>query len=369
MVKKQLFIQWDSTNDCNLKCFHCYHNREGQKNHAQERSNLMNLVEVKGMIDDFVYTTKRWNMVPRLHISGGEPLMRKDLLDILDYAQQNEVSTRLLTNGTLITYEKAKEFKKRGMKRLQISIDGDKERHNYVRQKSYAFDKAMQGIANSKEAGLGVTISFTAMQSNKDYIEQAIKYSVEAGADVFGIQSYIPSKELGINDPEFIDARGLYEIYKNQRKLDTKYGNKIRLLETEVLWHLMHCDDPLKEASRETGKFLGGCGAGYSGVSVLSDGRVYPCRRLPIDIGHISEGLVKLITEKEIMHNLRDLNKIKENTNCEYISHCKGCRAIAYATTGDYMAKDPMCFRNLVKSSDLEDRYIENATSETFNCR
>ena len=368
MVKKQIFIQWDSTNDCNLRCKHCYHNKEGQKDHKQSKSNLMNLVEVKSMINNLVDTTQRWDMVPIFHISGGEPLMRKDLLDILDYTRQNHVSTRILTNGTLITLEKAKAFRKRGVERVQISIDGNKEKHNYIRQKDYAFDKAMQGISNSKNAGLGVTISFTAMQSNKWYVEQAIKDSVEAGADVFGIQSYVPDPKLGINDPEFINAQELYSIYKNQRELNKKYGNKIKLLETEVLWNLMHCDDPLKKISRETGKFLGGCGAGYSGISVLSDGTVYPCRRLPIDIGHISEGLVKLITEKEVMHNLRDLDKIKKNTGCGFVSHCKGCRAIAYATTGNYMAKDPMCFRNLVKQSDLEDKYIKNVASKTNNC-
>ena len=254
------------------------------------------------------------------------------------------------------------------MNRLQISIDGDKKRHNHIRQRPYAFDRAMQGIVNSRAAGLGVTISFTAMQSNKHYIEQAIRDSIEAGADIFGIQSYVPNKKLGVNDPEFIGAPELYEIYKNQREFSKKYGDKIRLLETEVLWNLMHCDDPLKKDSRKKGKFLGGCGAGYSGISVLSNGRVYPCRRLPIDIGHISEGLVKLITEKKVMHNLRDLNQMKKNTDCKYVPHCKGCRAIAYATTGDYMAKDPMCFRNLVKSSDLKDRYIKNATVETNNC-
>ena len=239
MVKKQIFIQWDSTNDCNLKCRHCYHNEEGQENHIQKKNNLMSLIEVKNMINDLASTTKRWNMLPKFHISGGEPLMRKDLLEILDYAQQNEVPTRLLTNGTLITQEKARAFKKRGMKRLQISIDGNKERHNFVRQRPYAFDKAMQGIANSREAGLGVTISFTAMQSNKSYIEKAIKSSIEAGADVFGIQSYVPKRELGMNDPEFIDARGLYEIYKGQRELGKKYGDKIRLLEKsgQILMH------------------------------------------------------------------------------------------------------------------------------------
>ncbi|GAG63398.1 unnamed protein product [marine sediment metagenome] len=104
VAKKQIFIQWDSTNDCNLRCHHCYHNEEGQKNHIQGKNSLMNLDEVKSMIDDLVDTTQRWDMVSRFHISGGEPLMRKDLLNILDYTQQNGVPTRLLTNGTIIKY-------------------------------------------------------------------------------------------------------------------------------------------------------------------------------------------------------------------------------------------------------------------------
>ncbi len=368
MTKKQIFIQWDSTNNCNLECKHCYHNREGNQDHVQEKKDLMSLLEVKSMVDDLINTTQRWNMEPRFHISGGEPLLRKDLLDILDYTKQNRVPTILLTNGTLITLEKAKEFKKRGMKRLQISLDGDKKTHNIVRNRNYAFDKAIQGISNSNEAGLDVTVSFTAMQSNKKYIEQVIVDSIEAGAKAFGIQSYVPDKKLGIRDPEFINSKELYRIYRFQRELDKKYGDKIKLLESEVLWHLMHNDDSLKEESREKEKYLGGCGAGFSGLSVLSNGRVYPCRRLPIDIGHISEGLIKLITENEVMQNLRDLHKIKENTGCDYVSHCKGCRAISYATTGDYMAKDPMCFKKLVKPSDLKKRDFENETKKTINC-
>jgi len=82
------------------------------------------------------------------------------------------------------------------------------------------------------------------------------------------------------------------------------------------------------------------------------------------DFRHLFEDCINKIQMKD----LRNLTQMKKNTGCEYVPHCRGCRAIAYATTGNYMAKDPMCFRNLVKSSDLKDMYIENATSETNNC-
>lgn len=354
METKQLFIQWDSTNDCNLKCSHCYHNREGHEDHIQNRD-LINLDEVKSMIDDLHSTSKRWGMVPRFHISGGEPLMRKDLMEILDYSKLYKIPTRLLTNGTLITSAKAKELYKRGIRRLQISIDGKKSTHNFIRRKHFAYDMAMDGIKNSRDAGIKVNVSMTAMQSNKDELEDIIQNSIEAGAEIFGFQSYVPNVGLGINDPEFIGAKDMYALFKESRRLSEIYGNKIKILETEVLWGLMQCDDSLKQESRETGKFLGGCGAGYSGITVLSNGAVYPCRRLPIEIGNISEGIIKLITEKEVMKNLRNLEQMKKNYNCEYVPHCRGCRAIAYATTGDYMAKDPMCFKEFVKLEDLRE--------------
>src|SRR3989338_4927268 len=134
MAKRKFFIQWDSTNECNLDCTHCYHNREGEEhaNHSQGQ-NLMSFENVKKMIDDLDNTCKRWNFSPRLQISGGEPMLRKDLMKILEYTNSIGMETRLLTNGTLITPQKAKKLYKRGIRRLQISVDGSREIHNRIR--------------------------------------------------------------------------------------------------------------------------------------------------------------------------------------------------------------------------------------------
>ena len=129
MEKRKLFIQWDSTNDCNLSCNHCYHNREGNQTHIQNQ-NQMDLNDVKFMIDDLYTTARRWNMTPRFHASGGEPLMRRDLMEILDYTKSHGISTRLLTNGTLIKPKIAKKLFQKGIRRLQISVDGKRETHN-----------------------------------------------------------------------------------------------------------------------------------------------------------------------------------------------------------------------------------------------
>jgi radical SAM protein with 4Fe4S-binding SPASM domain len=77
---------------------------------------------------------------------------------------------------------------------------------------------------------------------------------------------------------------------------------------------------------------------------VLSDGTVYPCRRLPIPIGNIKEGIENIYFENQVMKDLRDFNKL-ECGSCSRVGFCRGCRAVAYAMTGDYLAKDPNCFK------------------------
>jgi len=313
----------------------------------------MTFEEVKNMIDDLEHTSKRWGMIPRIQISGGEPMLRQDLMKILDYTKKLSMETRILSNGTLITPEKAKELYKRGIRRLQISIDGNRQTHNKIRRKNYAYDKAMEGISNCSKAGIRVTISMTLMQSNKGEIEEVIVNSIKAGAGLVGFSSYVPDSKLGLRDLEFIGAEETYNLFKKITELRKKYAGKIEVLEDEVLWHLIHEDTKLKQGARRTGKFLGGCAAGFLGVSVLSDGTIYPCRRLPIPIGNIKEiKLVDLMVNNEVLKNLRDFDKFKEKGCCEDVNYCKGCRAIAYAVTGDYMAKDPMCFKQYVKSEE-----------------
>jgi radical SAM protein with 4Fe4S-binding SPASM domain len=318
----------------------------------------MNFNEVKNMIDDLNSLTQKWNFSPRFQISGGEPLMRKDLMKILDYTFSLDMETNILTNGTLISKEKAKELYQRGIKRLQVSIDGKKETHNKIRGRDYSYERSLKGVLNCNNAGILVNVSMTLMQSNKMDLEDVVVNALSAGAGIVGFQSYVPNKNLGIKDKEFINAKETYNLFQDIRGLRKKYKGKIKVLETEVLWQIMQWDTKLKQEARKTGKFLSGCGAGFSGVSVLADGTIYPCRRLPIPLGNIKDIRLKdLMLNNETLKNLRDFNKLKENC-CEDVYYCKGCRAIAYATTGDYMAKDPMCFKQFVKKEEIEPRII-----------
>lgn len=343
MAKRQLYLQWDSTNNCNLECFHCYH-----PSHITDKEQ-MSLEEVKNMLNDLRDISERWNMIPRISISGGEPLLRKDLLEILNYASENKIITAILTNGTLLTYEKAKEIYDAGVRRIQISIDGKKETHNRIRAKPFAYDKALEGIVNASNLGIDVTVSMTLMQSNKNDFENVIQTSINTGAKKVGFKTYVPDKKFGANDPEYINSKEAYYIFKDTGKLIEKYSNLITVLTSDVLWQIVEPTNPVKDLAIQQNKYLTGCSAGYRALSVLSDGTVYPCRRLPIPIGNIKEGIVNLIINNEVMQKLRNLDQMKINASCDKVAHCRGCRAIAYAVTGDFMAKDPMCFKHFLE--------------------
>jgi len=346
MSKRHFYLQWDSTDDCNLKCSHCYH---GDENSHVQKKKILNLEEVTSMIDDLKLTSEKWNMIPRIAISGGEPLMRKDLYKILEYTQKNQVLTNLLTNGTLLTKQKAKDIKERGINTLQISLDGNKDTHNKIRKQYFAFDCAIEGIHHATNAQIGTVVSMTATKENKDQFEEVINIAYNAGADKVAFKTYVPSLELGSNDPLYLDKYEIYGMIKHTNELTKKYEGKIQVLNSDVLWQILEPSNPIIEKAKKENKFVWGCSAGFRSLSVLSDGIVYPCRRLPIEIGHISEGIEKLVVENEVMKNLRDLNKMKENTLCDKVAHCRGCRGIAYAVKGDYMAKDPMCYKDLIK--------------------
>ncbi len=333
---RTFFVQWDSTNACNLSCSHCYHNDE-------QNTNLnMSFNDVKNMLNDLAITSKRWNFDPAFHISGGEPLLRKDLFSILDYATKLGITKRILTNGTLIDSVVAKELAKRDIFGLQISIDGDKKTHNRIRGRDWAYDLALKGVENASKEGIIVNISNTLMQSNKHVLEEVIINSYNAGAKKIGFQSLVPHSKT---DPEFITAKELYEIYGELNNLSKKYKNKIKIVKSEVLWNSYLPKTKFKEIGEKLDKFCGGCGAGFIGLSVLSDGIVYPCRRLPINIGNISEGIQNIFLNSSVMNDLRDYHSLDECGTCNDVTSCRGCRAIAYAMTGNYMGADPMCFK------------------------
>ena len=184
--KIPFFIQWDSTNACNLSCEHCYHSFEDEDN------TQMDLIQTKSMLDNLKETTERWNFKPAFNISGGECTTRKDLNDIIQYSVSNGIETRLLTNGTLINEQRALEFKDLGVSGIQISIDGNETTHNKIRRALWAYNLANRGIQNCSNVGIPTSVSTTLMQQNLGQIAEITEAAIKNGARGIGFQTSSP---------------------------------------------------------------------------------------------------------------------------------------------------------------------------------
>ena len=153
---KKPVVVWNCTRRCNLKCVHCYSRSENIAYGGE-----LSTEEGKRLIDDLA----RFG-APVILFSGGEPLMRPDLLELARYATAAGLRAVISTNGTLISRERAGELKEANLSYVGVSLDGLRETHDRFRGHRGAFDEALAGIRNCREAGIKVGLRFTINKRN-----------------------------------------------------------------------------------------------------------------------------------------------------------------------------------------------------------
>lgn len=159
-IDKRPVVVWNMTQRCNLKCVHCYAHAT-----AEAPKDELSTEEGKRVIDDLAAFG-----APVMLFSGGEPLARKDLPELAEYAVQKGMRAVISTNGTLITPEIARTLKRIGLSYVGISLDGMQEVNDRFRGVPGAFKKALAGIENCKAAGIKVGLRFTVNKANVDEI-------------------------------------------------------------------------------------------------------------------------------------------------------------------------------------------------------
>ncbi|MBS3969637.1 MAG: radical SAM protein, partial [Clostridia bacterium] len=158
-------VVWNCTRTCNLNCIHCYSSSENKK-YPDE----LTTAEGKKLIDDLA----EFN-VPVILFSGGEPLVRDDLLELAAYARDKGIRSTISTNGTLITPQMAQSFKNTGISYVGISLDGIGENNDRFRGQKGAFEKALRGIKNCLSVGQKVGLRFTINKHNFKDLDDIFK--------------------------------------------------------------------------------------------------------------------------------------------------------------------------------------------------
>lgn len=330
--KKAFYFQWHFTEQCNLRCIHCYQDNYAINDLPEEKIYL-----IAHIINS---TLKKWNKFGRISLTGGEPFLRKNILNkLLDYFENADQVywIGILSNGTLIDEEDAIRLQNYSkLKEVQISIDGaNAESHDRIRGIGN-FSKAVKAIQVLKQNDIPVSIMFTLHRENCTEALPVIKLAEDLNVNALTIERIVPMNTDDVRKfymySKELEAQ-YKQIYQLKKQIEAHSTLKIRV--SRPLWVL-------------TDENLGGfCPAGFSSLAILYDGTVLPCRRLGIPIGNIlTDGLFKIWYTSDVLWNLRNKRNLGEDCrNCQYLSRCGGCRAVAYQITGDYMADDPQCWK------------------------
>lgn len=335
------FFQWHLTERCNLRCIHCY----------QEEGNVneLSLSQAKKIVAIAHNTIQSWSdtykmdFSPSFNVTGGEPFLFPFLFDILRHLKTSGFDIYLLTNGTMIDHEKARMLAEIPLQGVQVSIEGPESIHDQIRGRG-SFKKAVNGVSQLLEAGLIVTLNVTLSEINCGHVKDLVEFASSIGAQRIGFSRLVPygrGKNL-INN--IIPQDKLQQIYEDIFSIK---NSKVQIATGDPVASQIgaeiddgHTDIP-----------LGGCAAGVSGITILSDGMLTPCRRLGIPIGNILKDSIREIwATSPVLESLRTKTSYKGKCGmCARWSQCRGCRAIAYAYSsakgvGDYLTEDPQCF-------------------------
>lgn len=334
-------VAWEVTRKCNLNCIHC---RAG----SEQRPYLgeLDTSKCKGILDQIGRVGK-----PIVILTGGEPLLRKDIFDLAEHGTQKGLRVVMATNGTLLTPSLLKRIKASGIQRVSISLDGaHAHQHDQFRKVSGAFKGAMKGIRLLKEADVEFQINTTVTRHNVKYVKDILDMAVRVGASAHHLFLLVPTgraREMVNQEIDAVEYEKLLQWFYNIRD--------------RVPLHLKATCAPqyyriLRQEAHAKGEKVNydtygldavtrGCLCGTSFCFISNNGIVQPCGYLDLNCGDIKTSSFESIWRtSEIFNQLRDFSVYEGKCGrCEYLRFCGGCRARAFEASGDFLAEEPLC--------------------------
>lgn len=321
-------IIWAVTKQCNLRCKHC----------SMSEWNPEELTTEEGfaLIED---AAKLGHV--KFGFTGGEPLLREDIYDLIEYASSFDIQVVMATNGTLITKDVAKRLKKAGLERAAISIDGIESAHDEFRGVNGAFERSLRGIKACEEEGVAVQLFTMVTRTNYGEIPKIIKLADDLKLwRIYLI--YLVAMGRG---------KEISEVCLSTAENEQFFEDMMTKQKEAKTWLKPICNPQywayLKEAGlvdRVDGIEFTGCTAGITRFHIFPNGDVTPCAYLPAKAGNIKESsFLEIVQNSEMFKALRARAVKGQCATCRYKRICGGCRSRAYGVTGDYLAEDPVC--------------------------
>ncbi|MBI2391209.1 MAG: radical SAM protein [Deltaproteobacteria bacterium] len=320
-------VQLQLLEACNLKCTHCY-----TGDPAPER--MPGTAEVKRRIDAIYAFGRRHGFEPDIHLSGGEPTLRKDLVEIIEHIfQVHEGDALLFTNGTRFPLELARKLYDAGLRFVQISLEGPEPLNDAVRGEG-VYAAALTTLRMLRELGFRCTVSITITSANHAHLASFVE-------SLDDLELHFHMREV------FPMGRGaeLLGLTSEQRRALSHWAISYDGRSTVGLEDPTHCSvSPVYARDRR------GCVAGRNHFCVDVDGSVQPCKPFGLKVGHVND-LEEMWRSPELVR-MRARDYGGQCGRCEIKANCGGCRVYPWLA-GDPFGEDTRCFaaeHDLVRS-------------------
>lgn len=325
---RTFYLQWHISEACNLKCKHCY-----QEDHKPVQLDFQTLLS---FLNQYRELLRELKIKGHINLTGGEPLCSPYLFKLLDEFKKDSdlYSFSILTNGTLLTKELAQKISEYNPEYIQVSLEGGKKTNDFVRGEG-VYKKVGEAIKLLKKNNIFTSVSFTATKLNYKEFPLVVKYAEKLGVDNVWSDRFIP---LGTEyDKDFI-----MNLEETQEYLDIMAKERVRLIKKHSKTHVS-----MYRALQftRTQDYAYHCNAGRELLTIMENGDLVPCRRMPIVVGNlIKDNMLKLYKTNKVLKDLQKVVIPEDCLNCEDAKQCQGgLRCLTYALTGDYKLKDRGC--------------------------
>ncbi|QXD15938.1 radical SAM protein [Rhodocaloribacter litoris] len=320
-------ISWNLTRRCNLRCPHCYLSA------GEAEADELSTDECLALLDELAALGTEM-----LILTGGEPLLRRDIYEIARKASALGMWVVMGTNGVLVNDHVARKMVDCGVRGVGISLDAlDPEKHDRFRGGPDAWKHSVRALEICRRHGLEVLVQTTVMEMNYDEIPALLDFAREKGAWSFNVYFLVQTgRGQALNDlsPERTEAllTRLVELQDRYRPMLVR----------------AKCAPQFKQIAYAMGRGgleSGGCMAGTAYCRITPGGDVTPCPYMTVVAGNLRErSFTEIWQTSPVFADLRDRSRLQGRCGaCEFNALCGGCRCRAYAATGDYLAEDPAC--------------------------
>ncbi len=328
-------ISWNLTRVCNLACGHCYLDAVQRRREAPDE---LTTDEALRVVEEIAQLAPGAMLV----LTGGEPLMRRDLDTLVAAAAARELMPVIGSNGTLLDARRAAALRSAGAVGVGISLDSITPAfHDRLRGQDGAWEKAVAGLKAARAAGLAVQVQTTLFRENLGDIEAIADCAEELGALALNL-FFLVCTGRGVTQTDLAGTEyeaALARIVALQRRRD-KLMIRARCAPYARRMLGLHASDE----SSGYASWSSACLAGRSYFRITPEGRVTACPYIPQAAGDLrAQPLAEIWQTADDFRRLREELPQGKCGGCDYRVSCGGCRARALATDGDLMAGDAKC--------------------------